>query len=117
MEERMRREEDEKRRGEERGREERRWRRGEERRGGGRRRKGREDMEKRMRRGGRGKREMALCWQPAPYGSSPKVLRAELRLEELEELVSSGGVFEGLLQREAPPLDSVLVRVPAAHRS
>lgn len=46
---------------------------------------------------------------------SPQVLRAELGLQELEELVSPCRVLQRLLQGEAPLLHTLLAGVPTAH--
>lgn len=46
--------------------------------------------------------------------ASPQVLRAELRLQELEELVSPCRVLQRLLQGEAPLLHTLLAGVPTA---
>lgn len=46
--------------------------------------------------------------------ASPQVLRAELRLQELEELVSPCRVLQRLLQGEAPLLHTLLAGIPTA---
>ena len=50
----------------------------------------------------------------APVTASPQVLWAELGLQELQELVASGRIFQCLLKREAPFLHPLLAGVATA---